>query len=240
MKTIAYIPARLDSTRFPQKILKTLHGKTLLEWAWLHAIQSDLFDEVIVLGDDSRVVEHAKSFGAKGILTSKKPQNGTQRIIEALDHGAPIADKIVNVQADEPMLNKKIFETLLSGDGRGLRIWTLKKQIQNIEEVQSKNVVKVVCDHNGEALYFSRSPIPYDRDGTAGPYYKHIGLYAYTPESLNKIATLQRCHLEQMESLEQLTPLYHGIRIQVHETDQVVHGVDTLEDLIHVEKIFQF
>ncbi len=234
MKTIAYIPARLQSTRFPQKILQDLRGKPLFAWAYENALHADLFDEVILLVDDPLTETLAKQRGYKVLMTSTRPQNGTQRIIEALENGAPIGEKIVNVQADEPLLTKKIFETLLSGGGDGSRIWTLKKKITNQEELYSTNVVKVVTNVRGEALYFSRQCIPFDREKRGGEVFKHVGLYAYTPQALLQLKDFAVSPLEQGEFLEQLTPLYHGIPIEVIQTDQIVYGVDTLEDLTRI------
>ncbi|MFZ4772883.1 MAG: 3-deoxy-manno-octulosonate cytidylyltransferase [Chlamydiia bacterium] len=235
MKTIAYIPARLHSTRFPKKILENLQGKPLLAWAYENAVKAEVFDEVIILADDSVTMDLAKNLKAKAVFTSDRPKNGTQRIIEALEAGAPVAERIVNVQADEPLLNKKIFTTLLSGSGSGTRMWTLKKKITTSEELSSPNVVKVVTNVYGEALYFSRSCIPFDREKRGVEVFKHVGLYAYTPDALKKIASFPTCPLEESEFLEQLTPLYHGIPIEVLTTEETIHGVDTLEDLIALE-----
>lgn len=237
MKTIAYVPARLQSTRFPEKILKPLFGKPLMVWSYENAAESNLFDEVILLADDERTVELARSYHLNVLLTSKKPQSGTQRIIEAIENGAPRADKIVNVQADEPIIHREMFSSLLSGSGVGPRIWTLKKKIETKEELNESNVVKVITNVDGEALYFSRSCIPFDRDNKGGDYYRHIGLYAYTFEALEKLQILSPCSLEQREMLEQLTPLYYKIPIQVMETNHVCHGVDTPEDLKKVESM---
>ena len=240
MQNIAYIPARLKSTRFKEKILQPFLGKPLLQWAYENAVQAEVFDQVIILADDPITLEVAKSFQARALLTSKRPQNGTERIIEALKNGAPIGEKIVNVQADEPLLTKTIFNRLLSGqDSTGARIWTLKKKIESLEELKAPQIVKVVTDKNGRALYFSRSVIPFDRDQKGDiSYYKHVGLYAYTPEALMEISSLERSCLDDAESLEQLTPLFHGIPIEVFETTETVYGVDIPEDLEKLKKLF--
>jgi 3-deoxy-manno-octulosonate cytidylyltransferase (CMP-KDO synthetase) len=237
LKTIAYIPARLQSTRFPEKILQPLHGKPLLAWAYENAVESNLFDDVILLADDERTVDLARSFKYHVRLTSKRPTSGTQRIIEAIKNGAPLAEKIVNVQADEPFVHKEMFSTLLGGDKGGARIWTLKKKIESLEEMRSPNVVKVVTNVDNEALFFSRHCIPFDRDNVGGNYFRHVGLYAYTVEALEKLESLEPCSLEQMEMLEQLTPLFHKIPIEVFETSHMAHGVDTPDDLKKVESI---
>ena len=237
MKTIAYIPARLQSTRFPEKILHPLHGKPLLAWAYENAVESNMFDDVILLADDERTVDVARSLKFHVRLTSKRPKSGTQRIIEAIEHGAPLAEKIVNVQADEPLIHKEMFSTLLGGDKRGARIWTLKKKIESLEEMRSPNVVKVVTNVDNEALYFSRHCIPYDRDHVGKEHFRHVGLYAYTAEALERLKKLEPCSLEQMEMLEQLTPLFYKIPIEVYETSHLAHGVDTLDDLKKVESI---
>ena len=237
MKTIAYIPARLQSTRFPEKILQPLHGKPLLAWAYENAVESNLFDDVILLADDERTVDLARSLKFHARLTSKRPTSGTQRIIEAIENGAPSAEKIVNVQADEPLVHKEMFSTLLGGRKGGARIWTLKKKIDSLEEMRSPNVVKVVTNVDNEALFFSRHCIPFDRDNFGGEYFRHVGLYAYTLEALEKLRSLEPCSLEQMEMLEQLTPLFHKIPIEVFETSHLAHGVDTQEDLRKIESL---
>ncbi len=241
LQTVAYIPARLNSTRFKHKILQDFLGKPLLQWAYENARNSSLFDQVIILADDPITVELAKSFKALTIFTSTRPQNGTQRIIEALENGAPLANKIVNVQADEPLLTNGIFSTLLSGKNfEGSRIWTLKKRIETLEELEAPQVVKVVTDAKGRAMYFSRSVIPFDRDQKEKMlYFKHVGLYAYTPSALREISKMEPSYLDKAESLEQLTPLFHGIPIEVFETEETVYGVDVPQDLEKLKKIFQ-
>lgn len=211
-----------------------------MQWAYENALHADVFDQIIILADDHETMDLARSFQAPVILTSQKPQNGTQRIIEALENGAPIGEKIVNVQADEPLLTKTIFTTLLSGQIiDGARIWTLKKRIETLEELHVPQTVKIVTDQKGRALYFSRSVIPFDRDQMGEIiYYKHIGLYAYTPSALREISSLEQCCLDRAESLEQLTALFHGIPIEVFETTETVYGVDVPEDLEKIKKLF--
>lgn len=234
MRLIACIPARLDSKRFPEKVLAFLGGKPLLQWSYEAAVNSALFSKVILAVDDEKVQKRAVEFGAKEVvMTRKEHRNGTSRIIEAVNDFS--YDIVVNIQADEPFVNRSLLEDLLQGiylhPSSDACIWTLKKQISSKEEEESAHCVKVVTDLQGKALYFSRSPIPYNRDNIAMVRYRHVGIYAYTRKALNQIASFRPSELERAEELEQLTPLAEGIPIYVHETEQESLGIDTPADL---------
>jgi len=233
MKVIAYVPARLRSTRLPGKVLHLLEDKPLVQWAYEAALTSGLFDQVVVAVDDPRVEKVAQAFGAKTIMTSSNASSGTKRIIEALSLGGPSGEIIVNLQADEPFVSRSMFEKLLQGIHRaqGSVIWTLKTKIHHPEEKHSSDVVKVVTDDHARALYFSRSPIPFDRDSQGAALYRHIGLYAYTRQALADIARLPPSYLEEIERLEQLTPLMAQIPIYAYPIDEAPLGIDTLADL---------
>ncbi|MCH9811554.1 3-deoxy-manno-octulosonate cytidylyltransferase [bacterium] len=228
MKIVCMIPARLDSKRFPKKIFSKLGEKTLLGNVIDAAKETGIFDEVVVAVCSKEVAEVAHEHGAKAVLTSPSLENGTLRILSAIEQEGIEGDIFVNWQADEPFISKKMIHDLL--DARGpADVWTLKKKV-NREAAMESSIVKVVCDQMGKALYFSRSLIPFER-GERMPFYKHIGLYAYTKEALKKISKFQKTPLEAAEKLEQLRWLEHGLSIEVGETTEEVVGIDTLADL---------
>jgi 3-deoxy-manno-octulosonate cytidylyltransferase (CMP-KDO synthetase) len=238
-KIACVIPARLKSTRFPKKMLATLKDKPLLEWVWERARKVSCFDEVVFAIDAEETAKLIRSFGGKYFMTSENCTNGTERLIELLEKNLVTADIWVNWQGDEPFINEQmICDLLQSCDREDSDIWTLKKKIVKIEEALNPHIAKIVCDHRGYALYFSRSMIPYYRDvtdSTQKSFYKHVGLYAFTPDSLRKISHLQLCAIEGAEQLEQLRFLYHNLRIRVHETQYEVLGIDLPEHLALAE-----
>jgi 3-deoxy-manno-octulosonate cytidylyltransferase (CMP-KDO synthetase) len=240
MKKIAcIIPARLQSSRFPRKMLATLQGKPLLQWVWEAATAVPLFNTVAFAVDSEEIGELIRSFGGKYYLTSPDCLNGTERLIELLHKRLVDADVWVNWQGDEPFVHEKMIRDLLqSCDKDDADVWTLKKKIHLLEEISSPHTAKVVCDHKGFALYFSRHAIPHYRDHRPDEkknYYKHIGLYAFTREALQKISRLKSCDLEEAEQLEQLRFLYNGLRIRVHETQYEALGIDLPEHLAKAE-----
>lgn len=233
MKTIAcIIPARLFSSRFPRKILAPLQDKPLLQWAWEAACKVNFFDSVTIAVDAQETAEVVQTFGGQTIMTSPHWENGTFRICEIIKNQNISADIVVNWQADEPFINQHMIEDLLqSVDQEKSDIWTLKKKITNSQKIHSPHCVKVVCNHEGYALYFSRNPIPFKQKSDSAYYYQHIGLYAYTKPALLDISQLSLSALAQSEQLEQLNFLYHGMKIRVHETNHETLGIDTPEHL---------
>jgi 3-deoxy-manno-octulosonate cytidylyltransferase (CMP-KDO synthetase) len=238
-KIACVIPARLKSTRFPKKMLSMLKGKPLLQWVWDSACKVSIFDEVVFAIDAEETAQLIRSFGGRYIMTAVSCANGTERLIELLEKKLVTADIWVNWQGDEPFINKQMIGDLLqSCDRNDCDVWTLKKKIIKTEEISSPQIAKVVCDHQGYALYFSRSPIPYYRDETDPNqkyFYKHVGLYAFTADSLKKILRLPPCEIEMAEQLEQMRFLYHNLRIRVHETQWDVLGIDLPEHLALAE-----
>ncbi len=218
-KVVCIIPARLCSTRFPRKVLASLMGKPLVQWAWEGALKVPCFDEVVVAVDSEEVAEKVTSFGGRYFMTSPDCSNATERLIEIQKRGLLHGDIWVNWQSDEPFLSAVSIEDLLqSAVHDHADVWTLKSSVE-ASAALDPNICKVVCDHEGFALYFSRSIIPYNRDGIENKsIFKHIGLYAYTEDSLEKISMLPSCEIEEMEMLEQLRFLFYGLKIQVHET----------------------
>ena len=230
------IPARLQSTRFPQKVLATIHGKPMLQWVWRAAHATHRFSTVLIAVDDPKTEALVASFGGKSIMTSPHCQSGTDRLVEVMKTGSIQADIWVNWQADEPLISSSMIDDLLQScsQNTSVDVWTLKKRIENRNEITAPNIAKVTCTDNGRALYFSRSPIPFYRDEkneTKKVYFKHVGIYAYTTKALQKIAQLSPCFMEKVECLEQLRFLENNLVIQVHETSQNVVGIDTPDDL---------
>lgn len=238
-KIACVIPARLKSVRFPGKMLARLKNKPLLQWVWEGARKVSFFSEVVFAIDAEETAQLIQSFNGKYFMTSEQCTNGTERLIELLNRGLIDADIWVNWQGDEPFIQEQMIRDLLQTcESDDSDVWTLKKKIVKIEEATNPQIAKVVCDHRGDALYFSRSQIPYYRDITDPSrkhFYKHVGLYAFTPQSLKKISHLHPCAIEVAEQLEQLRFLYHGLRIRVHETQYEVLGIDLPEHLALAE-----
>jgi 3-deoxy-manno-octulosonate cytidylyltransferase (CMP-KDO synthetase) len=238
-KIICIIPARLQSTRFPKKMLTVLCGKPLLQWVWEQANAVRAFDHIAFAVDAQETADLVNSFGATYYMTSVDCASGTDRLIEVMQQAEVEGDIWVNWQGDEPFISEKMIDELLQTcQSDDTDIWTLKKKITNSEEIHSPHVAKVVCDHRNFALFFSRSVIPFYRDPIAEDrkvFYKHIGLYAFTQHALEKISLLEPCVIECAEQLEQLRFLYHNLRLKVHETDHDVFGIDLPEHLVRAE-----
>ncbi len=249
-KIICVIPARLASTRFPSKMIANLAGRPLLAWVWEAAQRVTLFDDVVFAIDAKSTADVINSFGGRYIMTDPACKSGTYRLVELLTTGKIQADILVNWQGDEPFITPDMVTTLLQTCNQPEEeMWTLKKLIQKPEQIFAPNIAKVVCDLNGFAMLFSRAPIPFFRDErdpavllSKKIYYKHVGLYAFTAQALQKIAKMGDSLLEDAEKLEMLPLLEHGLRIRVHETDQEVFGIDTTADLAqaeaHVQNLF--
>jgi len=243
MGVTVVIPSRYASTRFPGKPLADLCGKPMIQWVYERSALCDLVNRVIVATDDDRIARAVESFGGDVVMTRSDHPTGTDRLAEV---AAGLDDElIVNVQGDEPLIDPAMIEAavapLLADDT--IPMGTLKTPLTSMDEFRNPNVVKVVTDRQGFALYFSRAPIPYQRDfndelkqrwqelATA----KHIGLYVYRRDFLLQYPHLQATPLESQECLEQLRALEHGYRIRVAETKLVGQGVDTPEDLERVK-----
>lgn len=240
MKTVAVIPARYASTRFHGKVLVELCGKPIIYHVYKNAKETPEIDDVIVATDDKIVLYACEALGIKAVMTGANHTSGTSRIIEVAKNID--ADVIINVQGDEPLINKNVLSPLIKCfDDETVDIATVKTLIKEKELIDDENAVKVVCDINGYAMYFSRAGIPYRRsDVKAQPkYHKHIGVYAYRKEALLSTEKMKECEYEKTEMLEQLKWLYAGMKIKVIETDIFLHGIDTKEDLRYVEKIIK-
>lgn len=237
------IPARYASTRLPGKPLAPLRGKPMLQWVHEAAVASGA-DQIIIATDDERILEAAASFGARAELTSLTHVSGTDRIAEiALQAGWDDRDIVVNLQADEPLMPPELIRQVaqLLLDHQSAAIATLATRITSIGDFMNTNVVKVVTDSGGRALYFSRAPIPWGRDTAASSLSsqrsfsgarRHIGLYAYRVAALRQLSMLKNGMLEQLEKLEQLRALENGMEIRVADASaQPGPQVDTAEDL---------
>jgi len=241
------IPARLGSTRLPRKVLRPLHGKPLLQWVW-EAARASAAEQVIVAADDAEVLDACRAFGADARLTAASHQSGTDRIDEiARTAGWSDDTLVVNLQGDEPLMPPALIRQaaqLLAGDA-GADIATLCHPLHAREEWLNPNVVKLVMDSLGYALYFSRAPIPWKREGTSaesplprGLAFRHIGLYAYRVGALRRFSALPPAPLESCEMLEQLRALSHGLRIKVGISEAPPpRGVDTEDDLAAVDAL---
>jgi 3-deoxy-manno-octulosonate cytidylyltransferase (CMP-KDO synthetase) len=228
------IPARLGSTRLPRKVLRDIAGRPMLWHVWQRARRAPSLRDVVVATDADEVVRACQGLGIPALLTSPDHPSGTDRVWEVAEKRP--ADVYVNIQGDEPLVTEAHVERLVMPfqTRPDTQVSTLCIRA-TADEVPNPNVTKVVRDPEGRALYFSRSPIPYDRDGRGAARFKHIGLYAYRRASLEAFHRLPPSPLELVERLEQLRFLEHGIPIAVIETDEPTIGVDTEEDLRAVE-----
>lgn len=241
MKILAVIPARYASTRFPGKPLISIAGKPMIERVWERARRASLVSQVIVATDDERIVKAVKSFGGEAVLTRADHRSGTERVAEvAVAH--PDAEIVVNVQGDMPLIEPAAIDAGIEAvrSDEDVRVGTLAAPITNPAEIMDPNVVKAVLDFDGNALYFSRAPIPWVRD-RGGPVHakhlKHVGLYVFRREALLEFATFPQGDVERIEQLEQLRWLENGYRIRVAETEYKSVEVDTPEDVRRVEQL---
>lgn len=240
MKFLGIIPARYSSTRLEAKPLKKIHGHTMIEWVYKRAKKSELHD-LVVATDDKRIYDEVISFGGKAIMTSEIHPNGTSRIAEVCEKMNDY-DVIINIQGDEPLIEADMINSLINTfkENKDLVMATLKHKLNSKEEIENPNSVKVICDKNNYAIYFSRSVIPYPRKNENISYYKHIGIYAYKRDFVIEYSKMPSSPLEEAESLEQLRVLENGYKIKVLETSHSLIGVDTeqnLQDVIaYIEK----
>ena len=245
MRTSVIIPARYASSRFPGKPLAEICGKPMIQWVYERSALCACVDQVIVATDDERITSAVRGFGGVAALTRTDHPTGTDRLA---DVAAGLATElIINVQGDEPLIEPAMIEAAVAPlleDDR-IVMGTLMTPLTSLREYLNPNVVKVITDRAGFALYFSRAAIPYPRDRvdrlddcwSALPVAKHVGLYVYRRDFLLQYQTLAETPLEKTEKLEQLRALEHGFRIRVVETALAAQGVDTPEDLEHVRRI---
>jgi 3-deoxy-manno-octulosonate cytidylyltransferase (CMP-KDO synthetase) len=246
MSFIAIIPSRYGSTRFPGKPLADINGKTMIQRVFEQASKS--FDTVYVATDDKRIAGAIESFGGKYIMTSRRHKSGTDRLAEAIEKIRELEGKdfdvVVNVQGDEPFVQPEQFEQIKKPFRfKRTQIATLAKPVINQEDIFNTNKPKVILNRKNEAIYFSRSPIPFVRGKREHKwifqhqFFKHIGLYAYRYKVLKEIAALERTPLEIAESLEQLRWIENGYKIRVELTEHEAVSIDTKKDLERLEHI---
>lgn len=236
MKIVGIIPARFESSRFPGKPLIDLKGKTMIQRVYESAKKSEMLNELIVATDDQRIVDVVTSFGGKAELTSDSHPSGTDRCAEVAKRHAGY-DVVLNIQGDEPLVDHRQIDQLLNIFHKPeTQIGTLGIREQDKQTISNSNRIKIVVNHEKKALYFSRSTIP-NYDNFKGnpfafyPFMRHIGLYAYRSEILQKLTELLPTKLEKIESLEQLRWMYYGYEIQVVETDIETPNIDVPEDV---------
>ena len=226
---VIIIPARLASTRFPNKILADIHG---LPMVIATAKRVEKIDNVAIAADTQEVVNLAQSYGFQAILTSKEHQSGTDRINEAaLKLKLPSDEIIINVQADEPFIEEEVVRSVMKRAKQTNAMITSACKKIDLLHVKDPNLVKVLLDANQHAIYFSRSPIPYDREGGFDGYFGHLGIYAFRQNALQTFCSLPYAPIEHIEKLEQLRALYHGYTIAMVEVQSQSFGIDTPEDL---------
>jgi 3-deoxy-manno-octulosonate cytidylyltransferase (CMP-KDO synthetase) len=243
---IGVIPARFASTRLIGKPLADIGGKPMIQHTYESASKSKLISKIVIAVDDKKVSKVAEGFGAEVIMTPKSMATGSDRIAFAAKYYKD-AEIIVNIQGDEPFINGTMIDQAIEPLVFDLKVnvSTLAKKIEDLKELKSPSVTKVVFDYNNYALYFSRSPIPYVRDAktnteriTKGDIYKHIGLYVYRKEALQRFSKLEPTDLEKTEKLEQLRMLENGFKIKIVVTEFESIAVDTQEDLERARKYY--
>lgn len=241
MKILAIIPSRYGSSRFPGKPLALIAGKPMIQWVYENVSKVSNLDDVYVATDDQRIYDAVGSFGGKVLMTASTHTCGTDRLAECADILNLADDDIVlNIQGDEPLIRPEMIQDLVSTfDDKEVYMSTLKKKIEVEEEVLNPNVVKVINDVNGDAIYFSRYSIPYERDGVHRTHFKHVGTYGYKVWFLKKYSSLPKTELELSESLEQLRVIENGYNIRVQETSWQTVGVDTPDQIQLVEDLIR-
>lgn len=250
MRFSVVIPARYDSSRLPGKPLLDIAGKPMIQHVYERAQESGA-DQIIIATDDQRVADVSDDFGAEVCMTSSEHSSGTERLSEVVEK-LSLDDNaiVVNLQGDEPLMPAALIHQVAQNldEHPAASVATLSEQIHTAAELFDPHAVKVISDQEGYAIYFSRAPIPWDRDAFSvtteelpeqALHYRHIGLYAYRAGFIKKYVAWPACDLERMESLEQLRVLWHGHKIHVAEAEQsAVTGVDTEADLARVREVF--
>ncbi|MBP6531904.1 MAG: 3-deoxy-manno-octulosonate cytidylyltransferase [Bacteroidia bacterium] len=243
MKIIGIIPARYASTRFPGKPLVDIQGKSMIQRVYEQCVKADKLSSVLIATDDQRIYDHVISFGGKAWMTSHEHQSGTDRCAEIIDSGkAGDWDAVINIQGDEPYIHPEQINLLCEVmQEKGVAIGTLVKKIDAQSELFNHNNVKVVLNNKLDAIYFSRSPIPFNRNFPEdewlkhSTYYKHIGIYGYKTKTLLEISKLEKTNLEITESLEQLRWIENGYQIKAAVTNLESIAIDTPDDLLKIK-----
>lgn len=237
MKVFAVIPARYAASRFPGKLMQMLGNKTVIAHTYENTLKTGLFNEVWVATDSEIIQREVTSFGGSVVMSKRLHESGSDRIAEAIENLD--LDIVVNVQGDEPFIQKEPLEKLINAfKDPGVRVGSLMQRIAEPIDIDNPNIVKVVVDNDQNALYFSRSPIPYNRNReTEVSYFRHIGVYAFRKETLMEFTKWPMGKLENAEKLEQLRYLENGITLRMIETSFTGIGIDTPEDLEKAKKL---
>lgn len=230
-QSIAIIPARYDSSRFPGKPLAMIQGQPMIYWVYHQCLKAK-FDRVVVATDDQRIMDAVIAFNGEAMMTKGDHLSGTSRCIE-VSKAFPDYRVVVNVQGDEPLIDPQDLNHLIAAIQSGASIVSLYEEVSSME-ASSQHVVKVVLDHHSSALYFSRSLIPFPRNQKGDLYKKHVGVYAFDRSVLLSVSEMNLGVLSKVESLEQLTWLENGHQIRMIKTDEPHIGIDTPEDLIQL------
>ena len=239
MKKVIVIPARLDSSRLPKKVLLDLNGKTVLQRVYEQCLKVKNIDEVYIATDSLEIKEVCETFTNHVIITKSTHQSGTDRIGEAIS--SIDCDIVINVQADEPFIEPSLIEALVNSFSNSeISMSSAMSKINNVKDLQNSNVVKVVVDHHNNALFFSRSLLPFPRDVKEisiakealekYQFFRHIGIYGYRKDFLLKFVNMEQSYLEKVEKLEQLRALENGFKIKMIEAESSLIGIDTQED----------
>ncbi len=235
---VGLIPSRWGSSRFPGKPLHIIAGKPLVQHVWERVSRCTKLDDIAIATDDERIYNAAIAFGAKAIMTSPDHPSGSDRLAEAVQ-SFPNATHVINIQGNEPLIDPDLIDRLADAlvSDKGISMATVVCPIHDEEDLNNPNIVKVALTTTGDALYFSRSVIPYARNPRVTPALRHLGIYAYRRDFLENYVKWEPTPLELTESLEQLRALENGARIKVIMTDHVSVGVDTPEQAEQVEQI---
>lgn len=250
MNKIVVIPARLNSSRLPNKVLLDLNGKTVVQRVYEQCLKAKNIDEVYIATDSTKVKESCETFTSNIIMTKDTHESGTDRIAEAVT--SIECDVVINVQGDEPFIDPNLIDELVNSfENTQTQMASAMHKIRYVDELKNHNVVKVTVDKNSEALYFSRSIIPHHRDDWESllnhhetipeplRFFRHLGIYGYTKEFLLNYSQMEPTYLERLEKLEQLRVLENGYKIKMIETDYNSIGVDTKEDYIKAIEILK-
>lgn len=240
MKCIALIPARIGATRFPRKMLAQIKGKSVIRRTYESAVNTGLFDQVIVVSDSDEIIAEIESCGGYAVKSKAEYESGTDRIAEAVKDMD--ADIFVNVQGDEPFVQKQPLSALLNlfTDDKNVQVASLVQVLEEEQFIEDPNYVKVALDMNNNALFFSRSVIPYPRNKELSiPYYEHIGVYAFKKEALMNFTNWPMTPLESAEKIECLRFLEHGVSIKMAITNYMGVEIDTPEDIIRAEQLME-
>jgi 3-deoxy-manno-octulosonate cytidylyltransferase (CMP-KDO synthetase) len=238
MRVVCVIPARYGSTRFPGKPLALINGKPMIQHVYEQVKKAKTIDEVVIATDYEDIIKKADQFGGIAIMTRNDHESGSDRIAEVAEKVD--GDIFLNVQGDEPLIHPELIDEIIAlSKENPQHVITAKTKLESVEEVNNPNVVKVVTSSNNDALYFSRSPIPYKRNEININYFKHLGIYCYPKDILKSYVGLPKSMLEKVESLEQLRLLENGYKLKVLETSYDAVGVDTPEDIKKVESLME-